>query len=156
MAVETLSNGLEALIDDADVELIRTYRPWHASPDRQTTYARAFPTPSGIQMHRLILAPLPHETVDHINGNGLDNRRLNLRIVNLQQNAANRKKYPGKTSRYKGVVWSRHARQWRATIGVNRKSIHIGYFRAESDAAAAYDAAARRYFGEYALVNFEE
>jgi hypothetical protein len=91
---------------------------------------------------------------DHVNGNGLDNRRCNLRICSNSQNHMNRRKMPGKSSVYKGVCAK--PGKWESAIRVKRKLIHIGYFKNECDAAKAYDKSARKYFGEFARPNFIE
>ncbi len=95
--------------------------------------------------------------VDHINHNGLDNRRANLRIVTHKQNGWNRRKTARKsTSRYKGVCWSKRERMWHVQIKKNGKQITIGYFLDEKAAARAYDAKADELFGQYAALNFPQ
>ena len=107
-----------------------------------------------IFMHReIISAPLGME-VDHINGDGLDNRRSNLRVATRAENGRNRKPQTGTSSVYKGVSWDKQAQQWRAYVKGDRKLIHIGLFHDEVEAAEAYDEAARRLFGEDAKTNF--
>lgn len=104
-------------------------------------------------LHRVIV---PTElTVDHRNGDGLDNRRENLRPATDKQQMRNRPKIPGSTSRYKGVFRAPTGR-WTAQIKYDHKSRHIGMFATEEAAARAYDEAARRAFGEFARTNFAE
>jgi predicted Zn-ribbon and HTH transcriptional regulator len=103
-------------------------------------------------MHQLIAGS---RNVDHVDGNGLNNRRSNLRPATKSQNGANARKNPGKTSRYKGVFWDRERSAWQAKIMVNRKALSLGRFASEEDAALAYDLAAREAFGEFALTNFQ-
>ena len=91
---------------------------------------------------------------DHINGNPLDNRRVNLRECTHQQNMHNRKKNKNSKSRYKGVWWEKDARKWRAAIRLDNKRYHIGYFHDERAAALAYDKKAIEFFGEFARLNF--
>ncbi len=91
-------------------------------------------------MHAVILRPPPGRVADHINHNGLDNRRANLRIATLAQNARNcRQNKKGKSSKYRGVWHNKQNKKWRATIVFNRKRRQIGYFKKETDAAKAYD-----------------
>ncbi len=95
-----------------------------------------------------------NEEVDHINGNGLDNREYNLRICNSSQNKMNRKKQKRKTSSiYKGVSWNRPNKKWTAQLKYKRKKIHLGCFKNEVDAAITYNEAAIKYFGEFANLN---
>lgn len=93
--------------------------------------------------------------VDHINHNGLDNRRRNLRIVTAKQNSWNMRSAKGRgTSNYKGVGWVKNKRKWRASISIDNKPKHLGYFEDEKKAAAAYDKAAKEHRGEFAVLNF--
>lgn len=105
-----------------------------------------------IWMHRQIMKPPIFKQIDHINGNKLDNRKENLRIVEFWQNRMNRGKYKNNTSGYKGV--SKNKKLFRATIGVNNKKIHIGYNKDPYECAKMYDKAALHYFGEFARLNF--
>ena len=92
-----------------------------------------------IRLHRLLTNPPEDLQVDHINGNTLDNRRSNLRIVTNRQNHQNR--HHKKTSKYPGVYWHKTHRKWATTISVKNKSKHLGYFNSEVKAAIAYEKA---------------
>lgn len=148
--------GRVAFVDDGDYDLVMQYR-WHIQADKRAPgqlphgpYARTN-TGNGkvMLMHTLITGwPL----VDHQDHNGLNNRRSNLREATKAQNGANQWKRPGRSSRYKGVVWYRN--RWVAQIGVSGESRYLGRFLNEEDAARAYDAAALEAFGEYAYPNF--
>jgi hypothetical protein len=93
---------------------------------------------------------------DHKDGDGLNNRRKNLRNCSPSQNIHNQRVRSGeKSSRFKGVSWSTEKGKWRAQIIVRPKSIHLGYFDDEEDAAEAYDEAAIKYFGAYANLNIK-
>jgi hypothetical protein len=110
-------------------------------------------------MHRFLLLPERGVLVDHINGDGLDNRRMNLRLANHSQNAANRCKpqRSRSTSRYKGVFFEasgKRKKRWRALIKVDGQTIHLGSYSEEIEAAVAYDIAAKKHFGEFAKLNF--
>lgn len=105
-------------------------------------------------MHRLIMAPPRHLFVDHINNDPLDNRRANLRLCTLQQNAMNA---PGRgaVSGFKGVFLHRRSGRYYANITVDGRSHHLGSYVDPADAARAYDAAALAHFGEFAWINFK-
>jgi hypothetical protein len=90
--------------------------------------------------------------VDHINGNGLDNRDENLRLATNSQNQMNSRKRSGTSSRYKGVSLQR--KRWRAQIKLDGKLIYLGMFDTEEQAAMAYDYAAIELFGEFSRINF--
>jgi len=107
-----------------------------------------------VRMHRVVLGAPENRFVDHINHNGLDNRRVNLRLVTMQQNIWNKRKQRGNySSQYKGVNWNKNENKWVARITCNGKTISLGYFDGEKAAAKAYDAKAKKLFGEYAAPN---
>lgn len=106
-------------------------------------------------MHRLILGTSVGMEVDHVNGDGRDNRRVNLRLATHSQNMANqRKRRDGISSRYKGVWYERRRkRPWRAKIKVRGRQVNLGYFETEEEAAYAYNLAALEHFGGFARLN---
>jgi hypothetical protein len=103
-------------------------------------------------MHRQLLTPPPGKCIDHANGNGLDNRRANLRFATPAQNAWNTRRKVS-ASGYKGVYFSK-ANKFGAAIRCNKKRIHLGCFDSPVDAAKAYDKAAKKYHGQFAQTNF--
>jgi hypothetical protein len=143
-----LTRGYVAIVDDANWHELQQYK-WHY----QNGYAgrSEHGTRRYVMMHRVIMQAEPHQTIDHINGNGLDNRRANLRFATPQQNAFNSKKRPG-SSRYKGVSQERD--KWLATIRAGEKQIKLGRFEVELHAALAYDKASLEKHGEYGKRNF--
>lgn len=148
-----LTQGLVALVDDDDYEWLMRRR-WHANRNRPTAkfYAQSVINKKNTIMHRLILGARKGEQVDHINGDGLDNRRTNLRICNGSQNQHNRKLQINNKSGYKGVYFNK--RKWTARIVVNNKKIYLGRFTDPTEAARAYDEAAKKLHGEFARTNF--
>jgi hypothetical protein len=110
-----------------------------------------------ITMHRVIMSPVPEGLlVDHENHDSLDNRRRNLRHATPSQNKSNSNKYKVRSdcaSRFKGVSFHKHVKKWQAEIQKNHVKHQLGYFENEADAARAYDEAAKRIHGEFALTN---
>ena len=152
-----LTHGEYALVDDEDYEWLSEYS-WHVLKRRNTFYAVGYVMengrPKNRRMHRMIIKAEEGQQVDHINHNGLDNRKENLRICTNNQNQMNSKKRPGMTSKYKGVSWHKQKKRWCSEIKINRNNIHLGSFKDEKKAAMVYDDAARKYFGEFAYLNF--
>jgi hypothetical protein len=146
-----LSNGMAAIVDDSDFPAVSAFK-WHAFKDGGRVYARARKNNRRFFMHSLIVGSNGGE-IDHRNGDGLDNRRCNLRTVSHSLNQANRKASAG-ASKYKGVTWCKRKRLWQSRICVEGRSRWIGYFRDEMAAARAYDSAAIQAWGEYARPNF--
>jgi len=148
-----LTGGLKAIIDDDDYERINQFK-WHAMKTDHKIYARRghLGKVSYLLMHRMVTVAKPGVMIDHINGNGLDNRKGNLRVCNPLQNSRNRYKFQKATSVYKGVHWHTKNKKWRAVIK-DKKHVHLGCFDSEIEAALAYNQAAIKYFGEFANLN---
>jgi len=145
----TLNNGMKALVDKEDFSALSRHH-WTALKSRRTYYA----VRGDVRMHRQIMNALPGILVDHINGNGLDNRRVNLRLCNATLNQANaRSLRPHKTSRFKGVSWSTAHTGWFAQLQIERRKVNLGYYEDEEDAALAYNRAAIEHFGSFACLN---
>jgi len=140
-------------VDDEDFEYLNQLK-WSAKWDKCTKsfHAVTYNKRRTIYMSRFIMKASEGMQVDHINHSGLDNRKSNLRICSFQQNLMNKKKYENGKCTYKGVSKARN--KYRAVINVNKRSIHLGYFHTESEAANAYDEAASKYFKEFANLNF--
>lgn len=162
MKVIQLTQDLVAFVDDADYATLSRYK-WHAHRCGKHIYAGRTTTLSGtgksrkrkiILMHTCIIPGSPE--VDHRSGNGLDNRRFNLRPATRRQNGSNQRKTRGR-SKYKGVVLKRSGK-WQAQIcqRIEGKlhTTYLGSFTRELDAAAAYDTAASKMHGEFANLNF--
>lgn len=146
--------GLFAIIDTSDLPLIRPHK-WSVKQSTPTSsvYAK---TGYGHQMHRVIMGVVGRRgvLVDHINGDTLDNRRCNLRLCDATDNVRNQRPQARGKSEYKGVSWAKQQGKWRAKIFFNGKTLHLGYFAIEKEAALAYDRAAREYFQNFAWLNF--
>lgn len=157
-----LTQGKFTLIDNKDYPLVSQYK-WHVrtgsrprSCSRILQYAASHLPISNkiILLHRLILNPRKGEECDHINGDGLDNRRQNLRLVTHSENMMSQRNRLDTSSMYKGVCKCKDCNRWRAYIHINKKTIHLGSFKSEEEAGKAYDEAAKKYFGKYAKTNF--
>jgi hypothetical protein len=149
-----LTQGKVAIVDDADYLWLSHWK-WHVVTGRGKDYAaRSEGARKNIRMHREIMGTPAGVEVDHVNNNGLDNRRMNLRKATREQNRWNRGKTIRNHSGYKGVNWNRGAQKYRAQITVGRKQIHLGCFDDPVEAARAYDASAREFHGEFARTNF--
>jgi hypothetical protein len=110
-----------------------------------------------IRLHHVILGfPKNSYQIDHINGNGLDNRIENLRFCTNQQNQMNQKKRNGTTSKYKGVYFNVPKNKWSAYINLNGENIYLGSYIKETSAAIAYNEAAIRHFKNFSQLNIIE
>lgn len=146
-------SGKVALVDDEDYQRAVAEGPWEVAVRGNRTYARTGRRRGRkrFYMHQLVLG-VPGG--DHINHDGLDNRRENLRVATSQQNLRNMRPRPNSASRFKGVF--RHYNKWQASIKINYRKFHLGTFVDETAAARAYDRAAAEHFGEFAYLNFPE
>lgn len=150
-----LTQGKYAIVDTEDYEYLSQWK-WQALEGIDTYYAvrkkkwgSRYKT---LMMHRVILnTPLGMDT-DHRNHNGLDNRKQNIRVCTRAENRQNQRPQKKGTSKYKGV--RRPKNKWLAEIRTHSKSIHLGSYEIEIDAAKAYDAKAKELFGEFACTNF--
>jgi hypothetical protein len=143
-----LPDGREALVDASSLALVSGYN-WSATAENYVV--------SGLgKLARVILDAKPGTIVDHSNGDRLDNRRANLRIVTPTQNCRNRRKASGKSSRFKGVSYRKDRGTWLVSIKVDGRLIKLGTFDSEIVAAKAYDRAALEHFGEFAVLNFDK
>lgn len=153
-----LTQGKWAIVDNEDFEWLNQFK-WCATKKKNTYYAvRSMRKSKGhwttSLMHREIMQAQKGQEIDHRNGNELDNQRANLRFCTQSQNLQNSKKRKNCTSKFKGVSWHTRDKFWRVWIKYNKKNLYMGHFDSENEAALAYDAAAKKYFGEFALLNF--
>lgn len=154
-----LTQGKFAIIDEADAEAVLAHK-WYAVRRRNGWYAAFAVGPKHsrrqVLMHRLLLGDRDGSHIDHVNGDGLDNRRENLRHVSVAQNQWNRSRPRNNSSGFKGVSWVAQKQLWRADITANGISRCIGYYSTKEDAARAYDMQARALHGEFAVLNLPD
>ena len=154
-----IARGLTLIVDESDYGYVMETGPWTPQPGKAGTFYAMRTKWQGekrkVYLHRILIGVTPDRRVDHINGNGLDNRRSNLRVCSNAENMRNMRRGRGR-SIYKGVAWFTRDECWRAYIVMDAKQIHLGYFATEVEAAEAYDESARRLFGAFAKLNFTE
>jgi len=154
-----LTRGKHTTVDDDDYEFLNRFK-WYAYASRNLFYARRAiyieKKQKILYMHNVIMEPPDGLEVDHINGDGLNNTRSNLRICTRKENCMNLNKTRG-ASKYKGVCFdiTQRWRMWSARITKNSKKRSLGYYDTELEAAKAYDLAAVKEFGEFAKLNCE-
>lgn len=147
-----LSNGGFAVVDESDREAALAAGPWFAVRATHTVYVRrSLPGKRQQTLHAFLMGA-PY--VDHVNGDGLDNRRANLRSASTAENNQNRRRPRHNTSGFKGVVLTTRKRPWKAQIYAAGQQHHLGQFDTPEAAARAYDDAARRLHGPFARTNF--
>ena len=151
-----ITKDKKAIIDDEDYTLIKSYK-WRLFKSKYCNHYYALTTvkQKTIFMHQLIMnfSSNRNKQIDHINHNGLDNRKNNLRICTRQQNFFNSLKRKKGSSQYKGVCYFKPRNTWQARITYNYKTFCLGYFKKEIDAALAYNKTAQDLFKEYAQLN---
>jgi len=149
-----LTKGMFAIVDAEDYEELSKHR-WTAFYTCGKWYAARNSKGKCILMHRQIMKAPKGKVVDHHDGAGLDNRKANMRLCTYGQNNCNRRPR-GKTSKYKGVTRDKKRNLWRSTAWYNGKSVHVGRYEDEIEAARASDYANVQINGEYAYLNFPE
>jgi hypothetical protein len=151
-----LTSGKEAIVDANQFEFVSRWF-WHARFSHGTWYATTVEKGKRLHLHNLICPPNKGFIIDHRNGDGLDNRQRNLREATPSQNQQNRLAVVRqKTSQYRGVCWNRACKKWQADLMFQQVNHNLGWYVVEEDAARAYDEAARKYFGDFARLNFPQ
>ena len=153
--LQLTASDLKALVDDDIYEDLLQYK-WYVT--KWNCVGRTYRSPRNGKTRHISLPNHIMQTFgilyDHKDRNGLNNLRDNLRVATNQQNSFNRSKRAGCSSKYKGVTYERSRATWRALIKYNGKTIHLGTFQTEIEAAVAYDDKATELFKEYAVLNF--
>lgn len=158
MKMIPLTQGKMAIVDDSDYDYLNRYK-WYTVKSLITYYAvrniYSKNKQQQIRMHNIILGTPKGVEVDHVNGNGLDNRRSNLRFCNRSENNRSQRLRCDNTSGFKGVTFRSRVQKtvYVARIGVNKKIIHLGYHLTAETAARVYDLAALKHFGNFAMTN---
>ena len=153
-----LTQGRVAIVDDEDFDWL-TQHKWYAHKVQGAYYAgrtvKGGPKQYVLHIHRAIMGLRPGDKrdVDHVNHNGLDNRKVNLRVCAHYQNLYNQGRRVGAKSQYKGVTWNHQKKKWVAQITIGPRNINLGGYDSETDAAFAYNNAALKLRGSFAHIN---
>lgn len=151
-----LTRGYVAIVDAADYDRVASHK-WYVDPIGRTVYAgtylrRANGKNVKVRLHRFLLDAQPGQLVDHRDGNGLNNTRVNIRLCEKRDNQRNQAKHCDSKCRYKGVFTS--GNRYRVQMRVLDRVLYLGSFGTQEEAARAYDASAKEHFGEFARLNF--
>jgi hypothetical protein len=157
MLIKVKGSDRPVTVADADMHLVSAYS-WYATQGPSGPYAAAFTQWNGKQsefvlMHWVIMGM---KGIDHIDGDGFNNQRSNLRPASASENGGNRKKQAGASSQYKGVGWDKTKGKWKAHIAKDKQHYWLGLFKVEEEAARAYDDKARELYGPFARLNFPQ
>lgn len=155
---------LEILVDDEDYEYINQWK-WHAykNPSSNIIYARRNvnknrknPKNQSFYLHRQLLKLTSlKDIVDHVDHNGLNNQKYNLRIGTHKDNMQNINSHKDSSSKYIGVFWDKSRNKWAAGFSLNGVPKRIGRFNSEEDAAKARDEIVKKYYGKNVNLNFK-
>jgi hypothetical protein len=149
MVIEIKNYKVE--IDDEDMGRVMAHSWWVSSSPETDGHVICFSTKIGkkiIKLHRFLMGDPPGMVVDHWDGNRLNNRKSNLRICTVRENNMNIGLTGRNKSGYRGVSFSKSNRKWRATISLDKKQLHLGYFDRPDVASAAYEKAADLFYGD--------
>jgi len=151
-----LSQGEFALVDDEDYPEITKHKwSYDVRPNGKVYVTRQiWKGHRKIYLHRELMGAIPGQEVDHINGDGLDCRRRNLRLCTHRQNSWNGRLLKNNTSGYHGVSWKKNRKRWQVTMRIDGEYLPRGTFKTKEEAARRYDELALKHRGEFARLNF--
>jgi hypothetical protein len=154
-----LNQNKIVMIDDEDYDFLMQWRWFTYTPNKgKSWYVVRHPEirpGNKIVMHREIMKAPEHLHVDHIDHNGLNNQKINLRLCTNAENSRNKSLHRKCSSTYRGVSWHKGCKRWVAQMMFSYKKIHLGCFKSEIEAAKCYDENAKKHFGEFANLNFK-
>jgi hypothetical protein len=152
-----VGNGQKAIVDEVHWHVLTFETAWNS----QFVFGSHYPSSNKGKVHALVfrltnpgVATGVVNSIDHKNGDTLDNRAANLRVATSSVQGHNKRKRAGCTSKYFGVSWDPKTRKWRAVVTHKKKSRHLGFYAVEEDAARAYDRGATEIYGAHAQLNF--
>lgn len=152
-----LTQGMAALVDDEDYEYLSQFK-WQVMVRSYTSYAVRCLWKEGKQyasyMHRELMNNPKGLQIDHIDGNGLNNQKSNLRLCTTSQNQMNSKPRKNTQSGFKGVRWNRSNKKWESSLRINGENKYLGLYSQKEKAAIAYDNAAKQFFKEFSRTNY--
>jgi hypothetical protein len=155
VAYVILTKGHIAIIDAEDAQIIDGFN-WYAKVKPRSVYACRMERINGkskiVFLHRVLINAPDDMEVDHISGDGLDNRKLNLRLATHAQNQHNQRIAINNTSGYKGASWDKTKRKWKAYIRFNGRLSNLGYFATSEAASEAYKAASAQLHGNFGRI----
>jgi hypothetical protein len=143
------------MVDDEDFDILNKHK-WHIAKNSKTWYAQRNvykPKHGMIFLHRQILNIPDGMFIDHIDGNGLNNQKANIRVCTKAENCRNARIRGDNTSGYKGVSFHKPTKKWSASIQADKKQKHIGLFQSPQEAAFAWNIAAKEMHKDYAKLN---
>jgi len=149
-----LTQGKWAIVDNEDYEKLNKWKWCYYGGYAIRTIRTGVSKRTKCRMHwEVIGKPKDGFEVDHINGNGLDNKRSNLRICTHRENTMNAKRHKDGKSGFKGVSWQKRVKKWQAQINIGGIRTSLGYFITVKEAAQIYNEAAKKYFKDFARLN---